>query len=469
MILYRESLYKGLPLKCKNFKVDENSHFILRYNGEVEYDSIVIENLGKNLMLDISELGKNASVEIKNLTLQRGDSFEDDEELDINLDKNVKVNLMLVDDSEGVGKPYFKINDCIINYEQNPMQSLIAFATKKGFELKNVINMQTAETASIVAHDFKLTIDEEERAFVTTNVSNNFRVDGSFIAENIKARIDVERATIKGDVSISSKADVFTMRRATLTCKNAEISEKFNLDTVKSAEFKSSGNDKLILNHIGINRCKEVEFIADANVKSLAVSKSNIKGCNITDSTELIVTNSEIRDCSFAEGVYYLNYVSAEDSSLKNRSDEYSFDIQGIGGQLRFKNCEIDSGTCDDKVNINAYMKEGDNTEITNSRIESECAFSGVYRIKDSNIEKSTITRCEELNSCDIAQTKIVCASEEDKIFLLKNLCELATTRVFAPNEIYDGSEENAARRGFKSQNDSVQVKEIDKNVDIEL
>lgn len=469
MILYRESLYKGLPLKCKNFKVDENSHFILRYNGEVEYDSIVIENLGKNLMLDISGLGKNASVEIKNLTLQRGDSFEDEEELDINLDKNVKVNLMLVDDSEGVGKPYFKINDCIINYEQNPMQSLIAFATKKGFELKNVINMQTAETASIVAHDFKLTIDEEERAFVTTNVSNNFRVDGSFIAENIKARIDVERATIKGDVSISSKADVFTMRRATLTCKNAEISEKSNLDTVKSAEFKSSGNDKLILNHIGINRCKEVEFIADANVKSLAVSKSNIKGCNITDSTELIVTNSEIRDCSFAEGVYYLNYVSAEDSSLKNRSDEYSFDIQGIGGQLRFKNCEIDSGTCDDKVNINAYMKEGDNTEITNSRIESECAFSGVYRIKDSNIEKSTITRCEELNSCDIAQTKIVCASEEDKIFLLKNLCELATTRVFAPNEIYDGSEENAARRGFKSQNDSVQVKEIDKNVDIEL
>lgn len=469
MILYQESLYKGLPLKCKNFKVDENSHFILRYDGNVEYDSIVIENLGKNLILDISGLGKNASVEIKNLTLQMGDSFEDEEELDINLDKNVKVCLMLVDDSEGVGNPYFKINDCVINYEQNPMQSLITFATKKGFELKNVINMQTAETASIVAHDFKLTIDEEERAFVTTNVSNNFRVDGSFIAENIKARIDVERATIEGNISISSKADAFFMKGAKLTCKNAEISEKFNLNTVKSAEFKSSGNDKLILNHIGINRCKEVEFIADANVKSLAVSKSNIKGCNITDSTELIVTNSEIRDCSFAEGVYYLNYVLAEDSSLKNRSDEYSFDIQGIGGQLRFKNCEVDSGTCDDKVNINAYMKEGDNTEITNSRIESECAFSGVYKIKDSNIEKSTIMRCEELNSCDIAQTKIVCASEEDKIFLLKNLCELATTRVFAPNEIYDGSEENSARRGFKSQNDAVQVKEIDKKVDIEL
>lgn len=469
MILYQESLYKGLPLKCKNFKVDENSHFILRYDGNVEYDSIVIENLGKNLILDISGLGKNASVEIKNLTLQMGDSFEDEEELDINLDKNVKVCLMLVDDSEGVGNPYFKINDCVINYEQNPMQSLITFATKKGFELKNVINMQTAETASIVAHDFKLTIDEEERAFVTTNVSNNFRVDGSFIAENIKARIDVERATIEGNISISSKADAFFMKGAKLMCKNAEISEKFNLNTVKSAEFKSSGNDKLILNHIGINRCKEVEFIADANVKSLAVSKSNIKGCNITDSTELIVTNSEIRDCSFAEGVYYLNYVLAEDSSLKNRSDEYSFDIQGIGGQLRFKNCEVDSGTCDDKVNINAYMKEGDNTEITNSRIESECAFSGVYKIKDSNIEKSTIMRCEELNSCDIAQTKIVCASEEDKIFLLKNLCELATTRVFAPNEIYDGSEENSARRGFKSQNDAVQVKEIDKKVDIEL
>jgi hypothetical protein len=69
MILYQESLYKGLPLKCKNFKVDENSHFILRYDGNVEYDSIVIENLGKNLILDISGLGKNASVEIKNLTL----------------------------------------------------------------------------------------------------------------------------------------------------------------------------------------------------------------------------------------------------------------------------------------------------------------------------------------------------------------------------------------------------------------
>lgn len=32
-----------------------------------------------------------------------------------------------------------------------------------------------------------------------------------------------------------------------------------------------------------------------------------------------------------------------------------------------------------------------------------------------------------------------------------------------------DGSEENATRRGFKSQNDSIQVKEIDKKVDIEL
>ena len=322
MILYQEKMYKGLPFKCKNFKVDEKSHFILKYDGNIEYDSIVIENLGKNLILDISGLGKNASVEIKNLTVQIGDSFEDEENLDLNQDKNVKVRLMLVEDSQGVGSPYFKINDCVINYERNPMQSLIAFATKKGFELKNVKNMQVAETASIVAHDFKLTIDEEE-IFVTTNVSNSFRIEGSFIAENTKALIDVERATIEGNISISSKADVFTMRRATLTCKNAEISEKFNLDTVKSAEFKSSGNDKLILNHIGINRCKEVEFIADANVKSLAVSKSNIKGCNITDSTELIVTNSEIRDCSFAEGVYYLNYVSAEDSSLKNRSDVF--------------------------------------------------------------------------------------------------------------------------------------------------
>ena len=114
-------------------------------------------------------------------------------------------------------------------------------------------------------------------------------------------------------------------------------------------------------------------------------------------------------------------------------------------------------------------MKEGDNTEITNSRIESECAFSGVYRIKDSNIEKSTITRCEELNSCDIAQTKIVCASEEDKIFLLKNLCELATTRVFAPNEIYDGSRDNVRNKDIKSQNDMAKVKEIDKRVDVEL
>lgn len=90
MKLYGRGYYKGLPLKCKNFKVDEKSHFVLKYDGNVEYDSIVIENLGKNLMLDISGLGKNASVEIKNLTLHTGDSFEDEEELDINSIKTLR-------------------------------------------------------------------------------------------------------------------------------------------------------------------------------------------------------------------------------------------------------------------------------------------------------------------------------------------------------------------------------------------
>lgn len=469
MILYREKTYKGLPLKCKNFKVDENSHFILRYDGNIEYDSIVIENLGKNLILDISGLGKNASVEIKNLTLQKAEAFDDDEELDLNAEKNVKVTLMLVDDSEGVGEPYFKINDCVINYEQNPMQSLIAFATKKGFELENIKNIQVSETASIVAHDFKLTMDEVKG--ITSNISfkNNFRINGSFIADKICATINIKRSTIEGDVNISSKCKSFIMKDSTLICKNAEIFEKLYLSAVKRAEFKFASGDKLVLEDIGVNRCKEVEVIADATVKYLASSQSNIKGCKMTDATELIITNSEIRDCSFAEGVYYLNYVSAEDSSLKNRSDEYSFDIQGIGGQLRFKNCEVDSGTCEDKTNINAYMKESDNTEITNSRIESECVFSGVYRVKESNIEKSTIMRCEELNGCDVAQSKIACSSEEGKIALLKNVCELASTRIFAPDEIYDGSRDNVHNRGVKSQIDSAKVNEIDKGVDIEL